>query len=135
MTNIESALSKLEKADKIIKAHYASHPEMAIEVKTKSDPDIISVDFDGTLFDFNMMPNWKLISKLIEYRKNGKKVILNTFREGERLDFAISKCKDAGLEFDAVNENLPVIKRLFGDGHRKIYADLYIDDQAEKPEW
>lgn len=97
--------------------------------------DIIAVDFDGTLFDHAMNPNTKLIESLIDFRNRGKKVILNTFREGERLDFAISKCKDAGLEFDAVNENLPVIKRLFGNSHRKIYADLYIDDQAEKPEW
>ena len=35
---------------------------------------------------------------------------------------------------NAINENIPVIKRFFGE-HRKIYADVYIDDQAEIPEW
>lgn len=97
--------------------------------------DIYAVDFDGTLADIRFNPNEKLINRLIDYRSQGSKIILNTFREGERLDEAVAFCKIHGLEFDAINENLPVIKRLFGDNHRKIYADVYIDDQNELPEW
>ena len=39
-----------------------------------------------------------------------------------------------GLEFDAVNENLPEINELFGGDCRKIYADVYLDDKSARPE-
>ena len=134
-TDLEATLSQLEKADKIIKEHYAENPDAAKYGRTGfKKPEIIAVDFDGTLFDIDMNANHKLIDCLIEARKNGAKVILNTFRERSQLDIALKACKEYGLEFDAVNENLPKIEELFGK-HRKIYADVYIDDQSETPEW
>ncbi len=97
-------------------------------------PYIIAVDYDGTLFDQLGNPNSKLIERLIDHKNHGARIILNTFREGDALQEAIDMCANQGLEFNAINENIPVIKRFFGE-HRKIYADVYIDDQAEIPEW
>lgn len=42
---------------------------------------------------------------------------------------AVDWCKRVGLEFDAVNENLPFMIERYGTDPRKIGADLYIDDR------
>ena len=34
-----------------------------------------------------------------------------------------------GLKFDAVNENLPEMIKLFGSDSRKVFADYYLDDK------
>ena len=47
------------------------------------------------------------------------------------LTEAIEWCKEKGLEFDTVNENLPDQKKLSGPSP-KIMADFYIDDKALK---
>ena len=94
---------------------------------------IISVDFDHTLsLDGNFpdigRPNTRLIQYLINARTHGIKVILNTMREGEILDKAVAWCKAQGLEFDAINDNLPEMQELYGNNPRKISATWYIDD-------
>lgn len=102
------------------------------------DTNIIAVDFDGTLcankWPLIGDPNQDLIDILIDIlidlRKNGVKVILWTCRTGDELSQAVEWCKSFGLEFDAINENLPEIVESFGQESRKIYADLYIDDRA-----
>ena len=97
----------------------------------------IAVDFDGTLADTDATkiysPNTKLINYLIDRRKNDDKIILWTCREGSRLKQAVEWCKEQGLKFDAVNDNLPGLK-LFGMNPRKVAADLYIDDMTENKE-
>ena len=107
---------------------------------------IIAVDFDGTLItgnkwpDLNGEPNQRLINILIRERKRGNKVILWTNRtnkpekEEYYLRDAVDFCKAAGLEFDAVNENLPEIIEAYGSDSRKVSADKYIDDKALDPE-
>lgn len=93
---------------------------------------IIAVDFDGTLCESAWPeignPNKRLIQYLINCRKQGIKVILNTMREGELLQKAVEWCKGHGLEFDAVNDNLPEMIELYGNNPRKISATYYIDD-------
>lgn len=94
---------------------------------------IIAVDFDHTLtvdgeFPNIGRPNTRLIQYLINCRKHGIKVILNTMREGEILDHAVEWCKAQGLLFDAVNDNLPEMQMLYGNNPRKIAATWYIDD-------
>lgn len=93
---------------------------------------IFSTDFDGTLCTNKWpdigLPNKPLINYLIRMRAKGYKVILNTMREGEKLELAISWCKSFGLEFDAVNDNLPEMIEMFKNNPRKIYADFYFDD-------
>lgn len=99
---------------------------------------IFAVDFDGTLHDGKYprigMPYNALIQRLIDLRNKGDKVILWTCRDGDYLDIAVDWCRDKGLEFDAVNENVPEIIDAFGGDCRKIFANYYIDDLAIRPE-
>ena len=94
---------------------------------------IIAVDFDGTLAE-NKYPyigeaNKELIHYLIQHRKNGGKVILWTCRDNKELEDAVNWCGIYGLEFDAVNDNLPEIIKAWHTNPRKIFANLYIDDR------
>ena len=93
---------------------------------------IYAVDFDGTLCEENWpdigAPNLTLIEFLKKTRKEGGEVILYTMREGAKLDEAVKWCKNHGLYFDAINDNLPRIKALFGNNPRKVFANFYIDD-------
>lgn len=108
---------------------------------------IIAVDFDGTLITGNTWPdvcgepNRKLISYLIGQKNKGNKIILWTNRtdvpekESYPLRDAVEFCRAAGLEFDAVNENLPEIIQAYGSDSRKVSADTYIDDKAFNPDY
>ena len=100
----------------------------------------IAVDFDGTLCEFafpeigeQKIGHRMLMDKLIELRKDGHKLILWTNRgdndEYPVLTEAVEWCKERGLEFDTVNENLPDQKKLSGYSP-KVMADIYIDDRA-----
>lgn len=95
---------------------------------------IYAVDFDGTLCESQWpgigAPNTKLIEHLIKRRKEGAKIILWTCRVEERLQEAVEWCREQGLEFDAVNDNLPESIEKYGCNSRKIHADCYIDDKA-----
>ena len=95
---------------------------------------IIAVDFDGTLCYSNWPelgePNIPLIEYLKTQQRIGNKLILWTCRAGDALERAILWCKDHGLLFDAVNDNLPEIVEFYGNNSRKITCDLYIDDKS-----
>ena len=98
---------------------------------------IIAVDFDGTLHtgtwpeigDVNMT----VFNFCRNEQLNGSRLILWTNRDGEQLEDAVAWCKERGLEFDAINENLPELIELYGNDCRKINADIYIDDKAVNP--
>lgn len=102
-------------------------------------PYTIAIDFDGTLcadkFPEIGEANYRLISALIEYKKDNPEVkyILWTCRDNNSaekyLDKAVEFCRQFGLEFDAVNENLPETQALFGNDTRKVFADKYLDDK------
>ena len=66
-------------------------------------------------------------------REDGHKLILWTNRgdseEYPVLTEAIEWCAERGLEFDAINENLPTTKKLSGPSP-KVMADIYLDDKA-----
>lgn len=101
---------------------------------------VYAVDFDGTLCESIWpgigSPNLYLINHLIKRRKQGHKVILWSCREGERLQEAVEWCRRFGLDFDAVNENIPEMIEWQGGDSRKIAADVYIDDKAvNKPKY
>lgn len=100
----------------------------------------IAVDFDGTLCTYafpkigeQTSHHLKLMNILINLRKDGHKLILWTNRgdneEYPVLTEAVEWCKEKGLEFDAINENLPNTKKLSGYSP-KIMADYYIDDKV-----
>ncbi len=95
---------------------------------------IIAADFDGTL----SLGNWpevgpanhELINYLIERQNAGDKLILWTCRADDALEKAVKWCKEQGLNFDAINDNLPETKERYGNNSRKISCDFYIDDRA-----
>ncbi len=106
-------------------------------VRVKTRPYIYAVDFDGTLCEEKWPdigePNTELINFLINKRKGGDAVILYTMREGAKLDDALNWCKRHGLYFDAVNDNLPIIRGFYGNNPRKVFANMYIDDHSANP--
>lgn len=95
---------------------------------------IIAVDFDGTLCQNKWPkigePNSELIRYLKEEKKAGAKLILWTCRDGKQLEEALEFCKFCNLSFDAVNDNLPEAKKMFGGNPRKVFAHEYIDDRS-----
>lgn len=104
------------------------------EAKVKRAP-IWAVDFEGTItvrsrFPNIGKPNLRVIELLKTARLQGVKVILWTCRYGNYLTEAVEWCKDFGLEFDAINENIPEAIEYLGRDTRKVIADLYIDDKA-----
>jgi len=104
------------------------------EKQVKPKP-IWAVDFDGTLSVGNKFPNIgkpnvSIIELLKMARAMGVRLILWTSREGNYLTEAVEWCKDQGLEFDAINDNLPEIVEKYGNNSRKVIANLFIDDRA-----
>lgn len=91
---------------------------------------VIAVDFDGTIVNHKYPDIGREIPGAIDTLKRladeGHKLILWTVRDGDLLDEAIRFCEQRGLIFYAINANTP------GDWsketHRKIDADLFIDD-------
>lgn len=95
----------------------------------------IAVDFDGTLCDSKYpsigAPHMEIIEAAKDRQRNGYALILWTCRDGKPLDEAVEWCKQFGLVFDAVNENLPDWKdEWFGNDPRKIGATEYWDDRS-----
>ena len=95
---------------------------------------IYAVDFDGTL-SMGQWPevgpaNTRLLRYLLDKQRHGDKLILWTCRAGEPLDKAVEFCKENGLIFDAINDNLPETIEKYGSNSRKITCDVYIDDRA-----
>ena len=112
------------------------------------DKLILCVDFDGTIVQ-DAFPNIgeprqgrfhrTFLEDLIYLQKKGHRIILWTCREGEHLEQAVAFCKERGLEFDAVNDDLEEVKQKYTDKleiwrasgrARKVFANYYIDDRA-----
>lgn len=96
---------------------------------------IIAVDFDKTI----SLGNWPdvgpvnrpVMDALLQHKRRGDKIILWTCRNGNELSAAVAWCKIYGLEFDAVNENLPEVLEAWDyQDTRKVFADEYWDDKA-----
>ena len=113
---------------------------MKIQDKDKEGmlPIIIAIDFDGTLVENRypdigepIVPVWKAA---FHAKAQGNKLILWTSRTGEYLDNAVQFCKDRGLVFDAVNDNIDEVKALGWDA-RKVFASMYIDDRMGTVDW
>ncbi len=94
-----------------------------------------AVDFDGTL---SLGGNWpepgdpndKLIKYLNDRKQMGDKIILWTCRTENDLKIAVDWCTNQGLEFDAINDNLPEVVEYWGVNSRKVESDVYIDDKS-----
>ncbi len=93
---------------------------------------IIAVDFDGTIVE-DKYPDIGparifAFETLLELQKKGHRLILWTYRSGERLDEAVEFCRKNGLEFYAVNNSYPE-EKYESRISRKINADIFIDDR------
>ena len=100
----------------------------------RNNPKIVGVDFDGTLaITRGTYPRIQgPIQEIIDYVKSeqdaGAYLILITMREYDELRQAVEWCKEQGLRFDAINDNLPQMKEFFGNNPRKIFCNEYLDD-------
>lgn len=96
-------------------------------------PKVIAVDFDGTLcrnaWPEIGKPNAELIRYLRVQQAKGDRIILWTCRTDDLLKNAVDWCKQHGLVFDAVNDNLPERIAEYGNNCRKVSADIYLDDK------
>ncbi|NNF81731.1 MAG: hydrolase, partial [Flavobacteriaceae bacterium] len=71
----------------------------------------IAIDFDGTIVE-NAYPRigktrifaFETMRKLLQ---DGHRLILWTYRHGDRLDEAVAFCKENGVEFYAINKSFP----------------------------
>lgn len=93
---------------------------------------IYAIDFDGTIVS-NKYPeigelNQEAYDFIKTLKERGDKWILYTMREGKDLKKAYLFLKKLGIEPDAVNDNLPELKKAFLNNPRKIFANVYIDD-------
>lgn len=93
---------------------------------------IIAVDFDGTIVE-DAYPNigkpmifaFETLKKL---QGEGHRLILWTYRCGDKLEEAVKFCEENGIIFYAVNKSFPE-EEFSIDISRKIHADLFIDDR------
>ena len=96
-------------------------------------PKVYAVDFDGYLckeaFPDIGPPIMHRIEHFIKLRAAGNQLILWTCREEHLLWQAVVWCENYGLEFDAVNANLPDRIAQYGTDPRKVGADYYCDDK------
>ena len=93
---------------------------------------IIAIDFDGTIVEDAYPKIGKPIlfafETLKKFQHDGHRLILWTYRYGDRLNEAIKFCKENGIIFYAVNSSFPE-ENYNNDISRKIHADLFIDDR------
>lgn len=103
--------------------------------------NILAIDFDGTItkegrFPEIGEPRIEVINAVKNARKQGYKIILWTNRQDDNpicpgcLTDAVNFCKEQGLEFDAINENLSAVITVLGGNPRKITTDYFIDDRS-----
>lgn len=93
---------------------------------------IIAVDFDGTIVEDAYpkigKPQLFAFETLKKLQEDGHRLILWTYRCGDKLDEAVAFCKTNGIHFYAINQSFPE-EEYTSDVSRKINADLFIDDR------
>lgn len=93
---------------------------------------IIAVDFDGTLvkdaYPGIGKPLLFAFETLKQLDKDGYRLILWTYRSGDKLKEAVDFCQKQGVEFYAINESYPN-EEWDEQKSRKIHADIFVDDR------
>ncbi|MDA0946642.1 MAG: hypothetical protein RLZZ314_914 [Bacteroidota bacterium] len=94
---------------------------------------LIAVDFDGTVVEDRYPAIGKPLPFAIEtltmLQNDGHRLILWTYRHGQKLAEAEAFLKNQGIELYAVNRSYPEESSHPRDVSRKIHADLFIDDR------
>ena len=97
-----------------------------------NDTLIIAIDFDGTIVEDAYPKIGKPIlfafETLKKLQEDGHRLILWTYRSGDKLEEAVKFCEENGIRFYAVNKSFPE-EEFMNDISRKINADLFIDDR------
>lgn len=104
---------------------------------------VIAVDFDGTIVEHRYPEIGEEIPFAIETLKmliaDRHKVILYTMRNGKLLDEAVRWCSDRGVEFYAINSDVPndFVSDRDKNFSSKVNADYFIDDRniGGLPDW
>jgi hypothetical protein len=92
----------------------------------------IAVDFDGTIVEDRYPAIGKsrtfAFDTLKRLQNDGHRLILWTYRSGEKLEEAVNFCKENGIEFYAVNKNFPE-EEYNEQTPRKLHVDIFIEDR------
>lgn len=106
---------------------------MSIEEVAVQWQRAIAVDFDGCLCDHGwpgpVKPNWHVINRLKAEKAAGSLIVLWTARQREDMTEALRLSEEWGVQYDAVNEDLPQTVETYGPG-KKVFATEYWDDRA-----
>ena len=101
---------------------------------------ILAIDFDGTIVEDAYpkigKPRIFAFETLKKLQEKGHRLILWTYRSGQKLQEAVDFCAENGIEFYAVNKSYP--EEILDDSiSRKIHADIFIDDRnfGDLPDW
>jgi len=101
----------------------------------------IAVDFDGTIVEHKYPQIGQeipfAVATLKKLQKEGHRLILWSVREGDLLDEAVEWCRARGLEFYAVNRDMPDESLTPIDHGRKLTVEMFIDDRnvGGLPDW
>lgn len=92
----------------------------------------IAVDFDGTVVEDKYpnigRPKIFAFDTMKKLQERGHRLILWTYRHGDKLQEAVDFCKENGVEFYAVNRSFPE-EEFDGSASRKLNADYFVDDR------
>ena len=98
---------------------------------------IVAIDFDGTItirdnrvwdgeyYENDVFHENIVVTNWIRTNRNKFYFILWTCRCGKALQDAVDYCRNIGIEFDAINDNIVAYK-----SSNKVLADYYLDDKA-----
>lgn len=93
---------------------------------------VIAVDFDGTIVEDAYPKIGKPLifafETLKKLQQQGHRLILWTYRHGDKLEEAVKFCEENDVFFYAVNKSFPE-EEYTNNASRKINADLFIDDR------
>lgn len=98
-------------------------------------PKIICFDFDDTMdiktepYPVIGEPNIAMVNIIKNHIESGDIVILNTMREGEKLQEAIEWLEVQSIVPHEVNENAQCMREKYNNNPRKIYCDINYDDK------
>lgn len=101
----------------------------------------IAVDFDGTIVEHKYPAIGKEIpfafDTLKRLQEDRHQLILWTAREGKLLEDAVDFCASRGVNFYAINSDVPNDRWRETAPARKLRADVFIDDRnlGGLPDW
>lgn len=99
---------------------------------------IVCVDFDKTIVKTNghyQIVRLKRGAKRVinKWFRRGHYIIVNTLRQNDKLKQASFFMMQNGVQFDQLNDNMPLMVKRWGQTRFKVGANIYIDDRNIVP--